>query len=275
MNPQNHPATKLSSRESGPLTATAVLKEVAAANNRGHGVVVATVIETTRSTPRRAGSKMIVRADGTTIGSVGGGEMEARVVAESLEALTTGGLRKLTYELVDVSKGDPGVCGGSVELLIEPHLPPPTLYIVGCGHVGRAVSDLAHWLGFRVVATDDRLELATPELMPSAYAVVAGSIETALAAHPIDHHTSVVLVTRNVALDVSILPTLLATPARYIGLMGSSRRWQTTRTLLASAGVSETDLNRISTPIGIEIKAETPEEIAVSVMAEVIADRRA
>ena len=266
---------KLTARESGPLTAAAILGHVAEANGTGHAVVVATVIQTSRSVPRRAGSKMIVYPGGRTVGSVGGGEMEARVTAASLEAIEDGKIRKLTYDLVDATKGDPGVCGGSVEVLIEPHMPLPQLYVVGCGHVGRAVSDLAAWLGFQVIATDDRVELATKEALPSAHAVIGGPFASALARHPIDRHTSVVLVTRNVALDVELLPAILATEACYIGLMGSSRRWQTTRAKLAESGVSDTDLNRLSTPIGLEIRAETPEEIAVSIMAEVVANRRA
>lgn len=265
---------KLTARESGPLTPAAILSEVAAANARGESVAVATVIQTSRSVPRRAGSKMLVRSDGTTIASVGGGEMESRVVREALDALADGAIHKLTYDLVDTSKGDPGVCGGTVEILIEPHLPSPTLYVIGCGHVGRAVSDLAKWLGFRVIATDDRVDLATPELMPSADAVIAGPLDAALATHPIDRHTSVVMVTRNVAVDLELLPSIFATNARYIGLMGSARRWQTTRSKLAEAGATEADLARITTPIGLEIKAETPEEIAVSILAQVVADRR-
>jgi xanthine dehydrogenase accessory factor len=217
---------------------------------------------------------MIIRANGSTHGSVGGGEMEARVINEALASIGDGNLRTVQYELFDASKGDPGVCGGTVTVLIEPHLPQPTLFLIGCGHVGRAVSDLACWLGYRVVATDDREELATPELVPSAHTIFAGSFADAIAAHPIDSHTSVVLVTRNVAVDLAILPLLLQTEARYIGLMGSSRRWETTREKLIAAGVSKEDLHRISTPVGIEINAETPEEIAVSIMGQVVANRR-
>ena len=142
----------------GPTVDRRVIEALAAAVQCGEPVVLATVIETDRSVPRHAGSKMLVRADGTTLGSIGGGEMEARVILAAGEALRTKRPQRLHYELVDPRSGDPGVCGGTVELYVEPHLPPHTVFVVGCGHVGRAVVDLAHWLGDRVVAYDDRPE---------------------------------------------------------------------------------------------------------------------
>ena len=268
------PVARLSVRESGPLSDRAVLAAVGHALDAGAAVVVATIIATTRSVPRRPGSKMIVRADGSSLGSIGGGEMEARVVREAGAALVDGKPRRLHYDLVNPADGDPGVCGGTVELYLEPYMPAPTLYVIGCGHVGRAVVHLAHWLGFRVVATDDRPDLANAEALPNAAAVVCGPITDALAAHPIDARTSVVLVTRNVGLDLEILPAILATPAAYVGVMGSARRWGTTADALRARGVTDAALARVSTPIGVEIGAETPEEIAVSILAEVVAHRR-
>ena len=147
-------------------------------------------------------------------------------------------------------------------------MPQTTVYVIGVGHVGRAVVELADWLGYRVVAWDDRAEL-TDEL-DGADVVLTGTIADALAAEPPDEHSRVVMVTRNVDLDVEILPALLATPVPTIGLMGSNRRWSTTRQRLVDAGVSNDDLNRVHSPIGVEIAAETPAEIAVSILAQVI-----
>ena len=251
-----------------------MLDALARAVHAGEPVVMVTVISTSRSVPRRAGSKMLVQVDGSTIGSIGGGEMEARVVRAALGAMTDGQPRHEQYDLVDAASGDPGVCGGSVALYLEPYMPPATVYVIGCGHVGRAVVDLAHWLGFRVVAVDDRPELATAEALPLADAVICGSIEAAIEREPITTQTSVVLVTRNVAVDLQILPVVLSSPASYVGAMGSARRWSTTRQQLLMAGVSNAQADRVSTPIGVEIHAETPEEIAVSIMAEVVARRR-
>ncbi len=267
----------LSARESGVLSEETVASVVLGELTAGRIVVVCTVVATSRSVPRRPGAKMLVLADGQTIGSVGGGELEARVTTDARLSFATADalvLRTRTYDLVDAASGDAGVCGGTAEILIEPKLPKPTLLIVGCGHVGRAVASLAKWLGYRVVATDDRVELATAALVPDADLVVPGSIDAALAVAGLMHTSSIVVVTRNVAVDLASLPTLLASPAGYVGLMGSSRRWDVTRAQLLAAGVSSVDLDRVQTPIGIEIGAETPQEIAVSIMAAVVAGRR-
>ena len=271
--------TGLSSRETGLLSEERVAAIVVSELESGRAVVVATVLATSRSVPRRPGSKMIVFADGRTVGSVGGGELEQRVIGDAMrsfmaddpEAAT---IRTCTYKLVDVASGDPGVCGGTTEIIIEPKYPNPTLLIIGCGHVGRAVADLAAWLGFRVVANDDRPELATAALMPGAAIVVAGPVTDALAVVNLDHRSAVVVVTRNVAVDLVVLPEVLRTAAGYVGLMGSRRRWQVTAEQLAAAGVSVDQLSRVQTPIGLEIGAETPEEIAVSIMGAVVSARR-
>lgn len=265
-----------------------IVRQLAEAIDRGEPVVLATVVRTERSVPRRPGTKMLVFGDGRMVGTVGGGEMEARVRAESAEALTDRRPRMLTYDLVDPSQGDPGVCGGRAEIYLEPHMPPPLLLVVGAGHVGRAVAELAHWLGFRVVVWDDRPDaiedlLAAPG--PDPMATASGPITELLtetltggragpADRSLEHDASVVLVTRNVALDVELLPPILATGVGYVGLMGSKRRWGTTRAQLAEAGVAEADLERVTTPVGIEIEAETPEEIALSILAQVVAHRR-
>ena len=241
----------------------------------GTPVVLATVVATRRSVPRRAGTKMLVFADGSTAGTVGGGEMESRVIAEARAALRDGRTKLLDYQLLSPDRGDPGVCGGEVQIYLEPHMPPHTVFVVGAGHVGRAVVDLAHWLGYTTVVTDDRAERLTAAEMPHADERVAGSVADALQAHPVTEDTSIVVVSRNVAIDVEAIPLLLETPARYIGVMGSERRWATTRRQLVESGIAESALDRIHAPIGIEIGAETLEEIAVSILSEVIGVVRA
>jgi len=249
-----------------------ILRELADAIDGRRAVASATVVRTERSVPRHAGSRMLVYPDGRTSGTIGGGEMEQRVTAEALHALADGRSRLTTYTLVDPAGGDPGVCGGTVDIFVEPHMPAPTLFIVGAGHVGRAVVDLAHWLGHRTVVWDDRSE--TLGTLEHADVVFDESIADAIATETITADTAIVVVTRNVALDVELLPHLLATPAGYVGLMGSNRRWDTTRGKLMAAGVAEGDLARVRSPIGVEINAETPEEIAVSILAEIIEHRR-
>lgn len=153
-------------------------------------------------------------------------------------------------------------------------MPEPTIFVVGCGHVGKAVVDLAHWLGFRVVATDDREELADPGALPNADVVAGGPISGILEVAPMTANTDVVVVTRNVQVDLEILPVLLAAGPRSIGVMGSKRRWATTRDSLVESGVSADQLDQVNAPIGIELNAETPAEIALSVMSEIVRDRR-
>jgi xanthine dehydrogenase accessory factor len=207
-------------------------------------------------------------------GTIGGGEMEARVVTEALESLAHGRPRMLPYSLVDPARGDPGLCGGEVEIFIEPYLPTATLLIIGCGHVGKAVAHLAGWLGYRVALNDDREELVNPENVPGADLYLPGSFEQVLKAIAVNPHTFVVVVTRNVLLDREILPQLLATPAPYIGVIGSRRRWEETKRLLKEDGLTEEQINRFHSPIGLEINAETPEEIAMSILAEITMLRR-
>jgi xanthine dehydrogenase accessory factor len=217
---------------------------------------------------------MLVFDDGTTSGTIGGGAVEALVTDDALDAMGSGITRLATYTLQEPLRGDPGVCGGTMTIALEPYMPPATLFVIGAGHVGRAVVDLAHWLGYRTVAIDDRIELLTPEALPHADVLFPGSVADAIEANPVDDNTSVVVVTRSFEMDAQIVPLLLGTPARYIGVMGSKRRWSSTREALSGADLSDDDLARVHVPIGIEIGAETVEEIAVSIMSEVIATAR-
>ncbi|MEJ2747143.1 MAG: XdhC family protein [Anaerolineae bacterium] len=247
-----------------------ILRELLAAQEAGLPVALATITKARGSVPRHVGTKMLVYDDGRFTGTIGGGEVEARVIEEAQSALEDGRSRTIPYAFVDPAQGDPGVCGGEIELYLEPFLPPATLFVIGCGHVGQALADLGHWLGFYVVVTDDRAELASPEHVPHADVYLPGSIEEALAAQAITRRTFIALVTRNVALDRQILPLLAKTPAPYIGVMGSRRRWAETKKLLLADGLSEATLARFHSPLGLELNAETPKEIAVSVLAEII-----
>lgn len=252
-----------------------IVTELLAAQQAGEPVVLATIIKARGSVPRHSGSKMLVYDDGRISGSVGGGEMESRVVQEALLALKDGRTRILPYSLVAPERGDPGVCGGEVEVYLEPYSPQATLLVVGCGHVGQAVAELGHFLGYRVVVTDDREGLANQTVIPNADVYLPGSFADALAQSPITPGTHIVLVTRNVLVDRDIVPLIIHSPAAYIGMLGSSRRWAETKRLLLEDGLSAEDLARIHAPIGLEIEAETPQEIAVSIMAEIIKLRRA
>ena len=247
-----------------------LLQELTAAMGEGRPVVLATVVSTKRSVPRHAGTKMLVYADGSLRGTVGGGAMESRVIDAAHDSMATGRTQLLSYELLDPERGDPGVCGGEVQIYLEPYMPPHTVFVIGAGHVGKAVVELAHWLGYRTVIVDDRADRVTGEAMPLADERIAGNVAEALEAQPVTADTSIVVVTRDTGIDVAAIPLLLATPARYLGVMGSERRWLTTRRQLVDRGVPEADLDRIQVPVGIELGAETVEEIAVSILSQVI-----
>jgi xanthine dehydrogenase accessory factor len=253
-----------------PITLAAQLKA------RGEACALCTVVRTSGSVPRHAGTKMLVNPRGEVLaGTVGGGEMESRVTRAAAQALLSGETALQRFELGDPGKGDPGVCGGVAEVFIEPLLGAPTLLIVGAGHVGRALTHLAGWAGFRVVVADDRADLCTPEQCPGADRYISGDVAAQLDAGVLGPNTYCALVTRGYPLDVALLPKLLAAPLRYIGAMGSERRWLTAAKALAEAGVSQDALKRVRAPIGIELNAETPEEIAISILAEIVALRRA
>jgi len=211
---------------------------------------------------------MLIRDDGSRLGTVGGGEMESRVVDVAVEAMADGQPRLLTYRLVDPSTGDPGVCGGEMDVYVEPYMNTASLLIIGAGHVGRAVCELAQWTGWDVHLWDDRPEQL--EELDDAVTPHGGELSEVLADIPLDARSAIVMVTRNVPLDVELIPAVVKQPAAYIGLMGSARRWSTTKKLLIDAGCSEDEISRISTPIGLEIGAETPEQIAISIIAEVV-----
>ncbi|MBI4675070.1 MAG: XdhC family protein [Chloroflexi bacterium] len=242
---------------------------VEALQNQTQAAVV-TVVKTLGSSPRAVGAKMLVYPDGKIVGSVGGGEMEQRVIAEAQIAMREGKPRYLDFNLSKPERGDPLVCGGEMEIFVEPLLSTPTLVIVGAGHVGAACAELGKFLGFRVVVIDDRPEFLTREKFPTADELYAGEVVHELAKFPITAQTCIVLVTRAHTLDADLLRAVIDKPGAYIGMLGSQRRVLTVFEMLKQEGVSDEQLKRVHAPIGIEIHAETPQEIAVSIMAEII-----
>ncbi len=240
----------------------------------GQAAALATVVRARGAVPRHAGSKMLVYGDGRVVGTIGGGEMEERVRQAALQSMADGATAMLHYTFQDPAQGDPGVCGGEVDVFVEPLGRRPTLVVVGGGHVGRAVLHLARWLGFRTVVCDDRPEFASAESAPDADQAIACPMGEITSHVTITPDTYLVLTTRGVPLDVEALPSLLAGPAAYIGVIGSRKRWETTAKELRQRGVSPEALARVTSPMGLELKAETPEEIAVSILAQIIQQRR-
>ncbi len=251
-----------------------IYEAILEAQRSGQPAALATVIRARGSVPRHEASKMLVFPDGRIVGTVGGGELENRTIEAAKQVALEGNARIISHSLVDPKQGDAGVCGGEVEVYIEPITPPAKLLILGAGHVGRALAHLGHWMGYRVVVTDDRAELCTLENIPDADEFVTGPVVECLGKIAIDSQTYVASVTRGYLYDVDAIPVLLQTPAPYIGVIGSRRRWLMAVKDLRARGASEDILARVHAPIGLELQAETPEEIAVSIMAEIVMQRR-
>lgn len=251
-----------------------IYERLADIERTGVSAALATVIRTEGSVPRREGTKMIVLFDGRIEGTIGGGEMESQVIKEALLSLSEGQPRRLTYAFRDPEEGDVGVCGGEMEIYIEPLSMVPSLIIFGSGHVGRALAHLGNWLGYRIVAADDRADYAVPELIPEAQEFIHCELADLPDRVRITPDSYIVLTTRGVDIDVSGLPSLLETDAAYIGVIGSRRRWETTAAKLRENGVDKGKIERVVSPMGLELCAETPEEIALSIMAQVVLDRR-
>jgi len=238
---------------------------------KDHGsAVLCTVVKSEGSTPRHVGSKMLVYPDGHFIGTVGGGDLEHRVIDEAWMALSDGQPRFLHYNMVDPSRGDVGVCGGQVEVFVEPILADPMIVLIGAGHVGKAVVHLAKWLGFRVAVCDDRVEFCNAEVTPGADAYYPVLMDELPKHVNIDRRTYLILTTRGSSVDAAGLAPLLDSHAAYIGVIGSKRRWATTVKALKTQGISDEKIAKVHSPIGLELQAETPEEIAVSILAEVL-----
>jgi xanthine dehydrogenase accessory factor len=248
-----------------------ILETALELSRQGVAVALATIVKASGSTPRAAGTKMLILADGSIRGTIGGGEMERRVIAEAQEVLAAGGSRLLHYEYREVVSGDPGICGGENDVFIECLAPPRQLLIVGSGHVGQAVAQVAALLGWQTVIFDNRPEWASRERFPQAQAIEVGDVAALLADYPINRSSYIVIASRGHLEDAAALAAVVRQPAAYIGMIGSRRKNAMLFEMLRAQGIEEEYLQRVYAPIGLPIGGETPEEIAVSIMAQIIA----
>lgn len=249
-----------------------IYQEILKAEEENLSVVLATVVESYDSAPQRAGAKMVVRADGSSIGTVGGGPVEKDVITLARESITRKtGPRTMEVEL-DEENGF--LCGGRMKIFIEPLHPQPRLIIIGAGHVGRALARLADFSGFRPVTLDDREEYANPENITAGQVSVIDDFKDGLAGFTINEETSLVIATRGHEHDFDAALAALKSPASYIGIVGSRKKRASFRQSLKDLGYGDRDLRRIRMPVGLPIGSVTPEEIAVSIMAQIIQERR-
>ncbi len=236
---------------------------------------LATIVQVNGSIPSFASAKLLVREDGSILGTVGGGCVEADVWAAAREAMETGKPRRLEFSLGQEAAYDNGlICGGQLEVFVEPVLPRPRAIVFGAGHISRSLSQIASLAGFATVIVDDRESFANRERFPEADEIHTGEYEAVFPLLEVDESSYLIIVTRGHRDDMRVLRWAVETPARYIAMIGSRRKVIGVIQELEREGLPREAFERIHSPMGLEIGAETPEEIAVSVAAEMIAVRR-
>jgi xanthine dehydrogenase accessory factor len=249
-----------------------VFAAVADALERGESAALVTIVSTTGSTPQRIGAKMLVFADGRIVGTIGGGCYENDAFWKAREAIAQRKPLLLHYELSDDFAQETGlICGGQMDVYIEPIEPSPDLFIVGAGHVGFHLARLAGDVGFSVHVIDDREKFANAERFPDAVEVVVEDIPSWLARTTLPAHGYAVIVTRGHTNDLEALRALAPRELRYLGLIGSRAKVARIYDALATDNLPPALLERVHAPIGLDIGAVTPQEIAVSILAELIA----
>jgi len=253
----------------------AVFSAVTRALQRGEAAALVTIIAASGSTPQRVGAKMLVYADGRTVGTIGGGCYENDAAGKAREAIRTRAASVARYDLSDALAGDNGlICGGRMDVFIEPLDPAPPLCIVGAGHVSRLLAEVAARVGFRVTVLDDREKFANAERFPGAAEVVVDGIASWLAAADLAETAFAVVVTRGHTHDLEAMRALANRPLRYVGMIGSRAKVARILEALRESGASPDWLSAVRAPIGLAIGAVTPEEIAISIVAELVAVRR-
>jgi xanthine dehydrogenase accessory factor len=252
-----------------------IYDEVVRLRQQGRRGALATIVNVRGSVPSFETAKMLVRDDGSIVGTVGGGCVEAEVWQAAREVMESEKPRTLTFNLNQNPKYDTGlVCGGTLDIFIEPVLPPASLYIFGAGHVALSLYRTARNAGFDVNVVDDRETYANRERFPEAKEVIAEDYDRAMA-HLTPNETSyIIIVTRGHHDDMRVLRWAVQTRARYIGMIGSKRKTITIFRELVKEGISEQLFEHVHAPVGLDIGAITPGEIAVSITAELIAVRR-
>jgi len=244
----------------------------------GRSVAVATIVSARGSTPRKVGAKMIVQADGAIDFTLGGGPFEALVIEDAKAALAAREPRLAAYRFLPVGENATGMtCGGEVEVFVEVHAPASRVVVFGGGHVARPLARLAKETGFRVAVIDDRPEFASRERFPEADQIVHADGGYVRTDFPIEEDDHVVIVTRCHQTDEACLRRVLdddRSPA-YLGVVASRRKAKVLLASLLQAGYPRERLESVRSPVGLDIGAETPEEIAVSVVAEILASSRA
>lgn len=250
------------------ISAAGVFSELALRQERREPCALVLLVESQGSVPAKTGAKMLVSENGTLVGTIGGGTMEKEAIEHALQAMVTG--KPITLH-IDLSAPPDYVCGGSATLYIEPIVPPCGLIIAGAGHVGQTLCKVAAYAGFAVTVVDDRSEFIDPAILPDAHRLLTADFATMFTQLEVNASTYIVCATRGHAHDYTVIRQALATAAPYVGLVGSrSKRSGFLQRLQEEDGFNEEELTRLYTPVGLNIGAVSPPEIAVSITAELI-----
>ncbi len=252
-----------------------VFEELVRLRRLGQRCALATIVEVRGSIPSYETAKLLVREDGSMLGTIGGGCVEAEVWTAARSVIETGQPKRLTFNLGQDAAYDNGlICGGQLDIFVEPVLPQPGAFIFGAGHISKSLCKVLSLAGFSIVVVDDRDTFANRERFPEADQVFAGDYEEIFPKLAANESTYLVIVTRGHRDDMRVLRWAVGTPARYIAMIGSKRKVISVIKELEKEGIPREAFERINAPMGLEIGAVTPEEIAVSVAAEMIAVRR-
>jgi xanthine dehydrogenase accessory factor len=242
-----------------------IYQEIVRVKAEGEEAALVTVVSASGSTPREEGAKMLVSPDGSILGTIGGGSLEAQIIKEAVKVIKQGKPRRLHRSLAAKEAG---------EVFIEPILTTPALYVFGGGHIALSLARMGKLVGFNITVIDDRAEFAHAERFPEADVILAEDFTRSFPKLKIDKLSYIVIVTHGHQHDEVVLEWAVGTPARYIGMIGSKTKNETIFAHLLARGISREQLDRVHAPIGLEIEAQTPEEIAVSILAELIKVRR-
>ncbi len=252
-----------------------VYEELLRLRNLGQKCALATIVDVRGSIPSYESAKLLVREDGSMIGTIGGGCVEAEVWNAAREVLETEKSKRLSFNLGQDAAYDNGlICGGQLDVFVEPVLPIPRAFIFGAGHISKSLSKVANLAGFATVIIDNRESFANRERFPEAADVYAEEYEDVFPKLPINESSYLIIVTRGHRDDMRVLKLAIDTTARYIAMIGSKRKVINVIRELEKEGVSRAAFERIFAPMGLDIGAISPEEIAISVAAEMIAVRR-
>jgi xanthine dehydrogenase accessory factor len=251
-----------------------IYREIVNLVSSGGRGVLATVISSRGGAPRSAGAKMLVREDSTIIGTIGGGNAEHLIRRKAMEMMGSTEVEVVKFDLTGEEDMPGMICGGQMDVLLEPIVAQETLYLFGAGHISQGVAAMAKRMGFRVVVVDPRTEYNNSEYLPTADSLVVDDYVNAFAKLDVGKNSYVVILTPGHVSDEQCLELAVGTGACYIGMIGSRKKVKEVKGHLLKKGVAQQTLDRVHAPIGLAIGAESPDEIAVSIMAEIVKVRR-